>query len=342
MTSRLQNWLFSVVLFASSVAANGQAAPATRTFRGSIGSSHIEMRLNFTGRTVAGVYAYDHIGEEIKLTGQVNEQGGLELTEFGTNKKPTGKFLCKRPIDDPVAADCTWSKPDGTRESFVTLEEQFVDFTKAMQIVPRLITDRKLGVTVSCPQIFTKAPASVAVRNFNSRILSLTQKAIADFSPVDGRGVFDTNYTVMVGRNDLVSVEMSEYYDGGGAHPNNRFWSLTYDLAADKEIKFEDLFRPNSDYNTAVAKYVVADIDRRDQAVEADNARRENRQPTKREEPIIPMDSLTEISGFALTPRGVYVYFDFPHVIAFFDKNFVPYDTIKEHLKPGGPVSRIQ
>src|SRR6185312_12176548 len=116
MTNRLPNWLIFVALFAPVAGANGQAAPATRTFRGSIGSSHIEMHLNFTGRTVAGVYAYDHIGEEIKLTGQVNEQGGLELTEFGTNKKPTGKFTCKRPIDDPVAADCTWSKPDGTRE----------------------------------------------------------------------------------------------------------------------------------------------------------------------------------------------------------------------------------
>jgi hypothetical protein len=340
MTS-LRNWLVPIALIAATGAANGQT-PSTRTFRGSIGSSHIEMRLNFTGRTVAGTYAYDHIGEEIKLTGQVNEQGGLELTEFGTNKKPTGKFACKRPIDDPVGADCSWSRTNGAHESFVTLEEQFVAFTNGMQIAPKLITDRKLGVNVSYPQIFSKSPPTIAAQNFNRRILSLTKKAIADFEPVDGRGVFETNYTVMLGRNDLVSVEMSEYFDGGGAHPNNRFWSLTYDLAADKEIKFEDLFRPDSDYNMAVAKYVVADIDRRDQAVEADNARRENRQPTKREEPIIPMDSLTEISGFALTPKGVYVYFDFPHVIAFFDKNFVPYDAIKEHLKPGGPVSRIQ
>jgi hypothetical protein len=340
MTTRLRIFLISVALAGSAASASGQPAPATRTFRGSVGDNHIEMRLTFAGRSVSGAYSYDTVREDIKLTGQVNEQGALELTEFNAKKKPSGKFTCKRAIDDPVESDCSWSKADGTRESFVTLAEQFVAFTNGVQIVPRLITDRKLGVGVSYPQVVGSAGPSA--QNFNRRILAMMRKAIADFQPIDGRGVFETNYTVMLGTNNLVSVEMSEYYDGGGAHPNNRFWSLTYDLAADKEVRLEDLFRADSDYNTAIAKYVVVDMDRRDQAFEADNARRENRQPTRRAEPIVSMDSLPEISGFALTPRGVYVYFDFPHVIAFFDKNFVPYDAIKEHLKPGGPVSRIQ
>ena len=338
MTTRLRIFLISVALAVSAASATGQSA--TRTFRGSVGDNHIEMRLTFAGRSVSGAYSYDTVREDIKLTGQVNEQGGLELNEFNAKKKPSAKFICKRPIDDPVTSDCSWSRADGTRESFVTLTEQFVAFTNGVQIVPRLITDRKLGVGVSYPQVV--GSTGPGAQSFKRRILAMTRKAIADFQPVDGHGVFDTNYTVMLGTNNLVSVELSEYYDGGGAHPNNRFWALTYDLAADKEVRFEDLFRADSDYNTAIAKYVVADIDRRDQAVEADNARRENRQPTKRTEPIIPMDSLTEISGFALTPRGFYVYFDFPHVIAFFDKNFVPYEAVREHLKPGGPAFRFQ
>src|SRR5581483_8272237 len=104
------------------------------------------------------------------------------------------------------------------------------------------------------------------------------------------------NSNILLGTNDLISVEMSEYYDGGGAHPNNSFWSLTYDLKANKELKFEDLFNPKSDYNSAIAKYVVADIAKRADAVEEDDARRENRKPNKRDDPIVSEDQLTELS----------------------------------------------
>jgi hypothetical protein len=44
----------------------------------------------------------------------------------------------------------------------------------------------------------------------------------------------------MLGTNEVISVEMTEYYDGGGAHPDNSFWSLTYDLKGNKELKFAD------------------------------------------------------------------------------------------------------
>jgi hypothetical protein len=54
------------------------------------------------------------------------------------------------------------------------------------------------------------------------------------------------------------------------------------------------------------------------------------------------MDQLSGISDFGLTPKGVVVYFDFPHVMAYFDKNFVPYNVIREYLKPNGPAAKFQ
>jgi len=48
------------------------------------------------------------------------------------------------------------------------------------------------------------------------------------------------------------------------------------------------------------------------------------------------------LSGWGLTPKGLIVYFDFPHVIAFFDKNLVPYSVVKQYLKPNGPTARFQ
>ena len=85
----------------------------------------------------------------------------------------------------------------------------------------------------------------------------MTQKAIKDFEPGPeaGKNSFETNYNILLANDDLISVEMTEYSDSGGAHPNTGFWSLTYDLSANKELNLNDLFKPGSDYETAIAKY---------------------------------------------------------------------------------------
>src|SRR5437763_14223932 len=84
------------------------ASAQTRVYRGSIGNSHIQMRLNFNGRDVSGTYAYDSVGQDLNLTGHINN-GALELTEI-SGKQKTGKFVCKKPLEDPVDFECTWSK----------------------------------------------------------------------------------------------------------------------------------------------------------------------------------------------------------------------------------------
>ena len=68
-------------LIASVVALCALTASAqTKIYRGSIGNSHIQMRLTFSGNQVSGTYAYDSVGQDLKLTGHLNN-GGLELTE---------------------------------------------------------------------------------------------------------------------------------------------------------------------------------------------------------------------------------------------------------------------
>jgi hypothetical protein len=313
-----------------------------KVYRGSIGNRHIQMRLNMQGNNLTGTYAYDSVGEDFKLTGRLDEQGRLALKEFGANGKQTGKFACKRKLDDPIDPECTWSRQDGTREAMVVLEEQSIAFTNGLRIAPKIISNRKTGVGVSYPQIIGSGQPGPATQAFNRRMLALTQEAIGGFAPIDDRGSFDTNYNILLGINDLVSIEMVEYSDGGGAHPNNRFWSLTYDLAANKELKLEDLFQTGSDYNRAIAKYVVADIDKRLAAIEQDAARREGRAPKQRDESLISMEELSELSGWALTPKGLMVYFDFPHVMAVFDKTFVPYSVVNAFLKPNSAAARFQ
>src|SRR5436190_17418493 len=96
-------------LIASVVALCALTASAqTKIYRGSIGNSHIQMRLTFSGNQVSGTYAYDSVGQDLKLTGHLNN-GGLELTEM-SGKQKTGKFACKKPLEDPIDSECTWSR----------------------------------------------------------------------------------------------------------------------------------------------------------------------------------------------------------------------------------------
>jgi hypothetical protein len=331
------------LLFCSPTIMGQQTLQTTvRTYRGSVGESHFQMRLNIQGTKVSGSYSYDTVGEDIKLTGQLDDQGKLDLVEFDVKGKKTGKFGCKKLYD--AEPDCVWSKPDGTREAYVTLGEQHIGFANGLQIVPGTIANRRSGVKVSYPQLTADAGTlSPGAASFNRRVLALTQKAIKAFEPgaEPGKDSFETNYNVLLATDDLISVEMTEYsYSGGAAHPNSGFWSLTYDLAGNKELALDDLFKAGSDYKTAIANYVVADIEKRAVAIEEADAKSEGRKRTPREDPMVTAEQLSEISNWGLTPKGLVVYFDFSHVIAVFDRTVVPYDVINEYLKPNGPVAR--
>jgi hypothetical protein len=340
--------ILTVVLVCSflcvATTAIGQQAVQTtvRVYRGSVGESHFEMRLNIKGNNVSGAYSYDSIGEDIKLTGHLDDQGKLELAEFDAKGKQTGRFVCKKFYE--AEPDCMWSKPDGTREAYVSLGEQHIGFANGLQVVPKTIANRRSGVRVSYPQITTEASAlTPGAASFNRRVLAMTQKAIKAFEPgaEPGKNSFETNYNILLANDGLISVEMWEYSYSGGAHPNTGFWSLTYDLSANKELELDDLFKPGSDYKTAIAKYVVADIEKRAVAIEETDAKSEGRKPTPREDPIVTAEQLSEISSWGLTPTGLVVYFDFPHVIAVFDRTLVPYSVVNEYLKPNGPAVRM-
>jgi len=326
----------------SVVALGQQLSGVTKVYRGSIGDRNIEMRLNIQGSNVTGTYSYDGIGEALTISGHVDDQGRLQLTEYA-NRKQTGKFSCKRSLDDPIGSECTWSRPDGTHETFVYLSEQHVA-TNGYQVTPKIVNDRRSGVRASYPQITNDRKAlTPGAQAFNRRVFSLVQKAIKEFDPAPdaGRNYFKMNYNVLFAADDVISVELGEDAYAGGAHPNSAFYSVTYDLAENKELRLDDLFKPGADCKSKIAEYVVADIDKRADALEQEEFKRSGQKPQPREGPLVSVDELSEISYWGISPDGLVVYFDFPHVIAVFDKNVVPYSVIKNYLKPNTPVSRF-
>ena len=313
-------------------------------YRGSIGGSHVEMRLNFEGNKVSGSYSYDRIGEEIKLSGQITAEGGLELTEFDARHKPSGKIGCKRKLDDPIDPECYWSRVDGTHQAFVALEAQPAGALNGLRIVAKTINDRATGVVVSYPQLAGEQALPAGAEGFNKEMSAWIRKAVKDFDPQSssGRASFDLNYNVLLSSSDLISIEITEYADNGGAHPNTGYWAITYDLNRNKELAIEDIFKPDSDYQTAIGKFVVADIQKRADALDQEEARRAGRTASAQKEQVVSIDQLSDLAHFALTAKGLMVYFDFPHVIAVFDRTLVPYSVIKDYLQPNGPAARFQ
>lgn len=337
----IRSLIFSVfICFAGAAAAFCQQT----VYRGSIGGSHVEMRLNFEGNKVSGSYSYDRIGEEIKLSGKITAEGGVELTEFDARHKPAGKIACKRKLDDPNDPECYWSRIDGTHQAFVSLEAQQISTANGLRIVPKTIKDRGNGIAVSYPQLASEQRLSSGAEGFNQHLSAWIRKAVKDFDPgaARDRASLDLNYNVLLATNDLVSIEITEYANNGGAYPNTGYWAMTYDLNRNKELAIEDIFKPDSDYQTALGKFVVDDIQKRADAIDAEEARRAGRTPSAQHDQVVSIDQLSELAHFAITAKGLMVYFDFPHVIAAFDRTLVPYPVIRDYLQPNGPAARFQ
>jgi hypothetical protein len=86
-------------------------------------------------------------------------------------------------------------------------------------------------------------------------------KDMADFHPMTGSGMksgLAVDYEMQTQTQHVISLlfRVSSYM-AGAAHPNNFSISFTYDVDAGKEIALSDLFKPKSNYLTAISKLSV-------------------------------------------------------------------------------------
>ena len=331
----LQVWI--VVAMFVLLAGNIEAQTAPKVYRGSIGGKHVEMRLNLSGNKVTGTYFYDQFKQDIKLEGAIDAKGQLELVE-GPAKRPTGKFVCKNEKEIDVDLECEWSRPDGTKTLTAFLYEQGVRFKSDAKLVPKLLIDRKTKAEASYPQ-FVATTITPGMLSFNRLVEERVQKAMKDF-PAEGitSFTFETNYNVLFADEEKASIEFNEYSDVGAAHPNTQLWTFNYNLKGDRELTLEDIFKPGDKQNAAIAEFVAKDINRRAEQMELADARREKRQPEKRNEPLMEADQLPEMETWAFSPKGVAVYFGFPHVMAVFTRTIVPYDVLAPYIRPDAVV----
>lgn len=307
-----------------------------KTFRGIIGKNSIEMKLQRDGENLSGTYFYEGIGQNLTLKGRVDSpKGTLSLEEFDASGKQTGKFACKL-TDESDREPATriegqWSRPDGKQVTPVDLTDQHIEFTKNLQVVSKSIRERKPSINASYPQI--TGSNDPAITRFNQQAEAIVTQAIKDFKegePDPNKSDFSTIYNVMLATDDLISVEISQDSYAGGAHPDSAYYTLNYDLRAGRELQLKEIFKANADYQKTIRQYALKDINARAKR----EALKEHMPPDQQTEDLFSPDQLSEWTGWAMTRRGFLVYYDFPHAVAFFSKEFIPARVLKDDLDP--------
>lgn len=323
-----------------------KATEGAKVYRGTIHGRGVEVSLRREGERVSGSYSYDGAAGRLRLEGRVGADGKLALAEYDRAGRQTGKLACEPGGgDDAIALDidleCEWSRADGSERTYAGLTEQHAGFARAYRVAPREIVNRRYGVGVTYPQLAAARGARLApgALAFNRRAAALAAELVREFAagPPERGMYLRVNYDVLLATDDLISVELEEERDFGGGRPGTRFFGLTYDLRrAGRELRLDELFKTDSDFERALRLHAYGRINRGYREI---NRRHGAGGPPPENGDLMTPDRVDVIEGWAMTPRGVVVYFNFPQVMAAFSRNFVPYDAVKDLLRAGGPAA---
>jgi hypothetical protein len=262
--------------------ANAQGESAGTHFKGGIGQSRFEMTLRREGNNLSGTYFYAKSGSANKLSlrGQINADGSFTLQEFDSSGKQTGEFkgTWKNGPNEPGATlEGEWKKPGAQEGQSFWASEQMVSFTNGMQItgahLKESVKARRLDLTAEYPELTGSANAE----GFNQIVKSRVTRELADFKkqmmsltaadlkmlPRDMNNYIDISYDLQYADDDLISVSFLADTFAGGAHPNQNYFTITYDLKRGKELKLSELFKPGSKYLAVISAYAIRDLQSR-------------------------------------------------------------------------------
>src|SRR6185503_6161473 len=142
-------------------------------------------------------------------------------------------------------------------------------------------------------------------------------------------------YTIALASDNLISVQfdIGSYYQGA-AHPNSHTETFNYDLKNGKQLKLADLFNPGAKYLQALSAYCIADLKKQSKEKELlEDQIKEGAGPTAK-----------NYESWTITPRGLGINFDSYQVAPYAAGPqfvMVPYSTLKDLIKPDGPIAAI-
>ena len=329
-------------------------------FRGTIaGNLRIEMTLLRDGESLTGSYFYPKVGKNIALSGTVDKDGNVSISESDDNGKQTGVFKGKwKPatdLPDPTLSeiDGKWSRPDGSKETAFLVSQQPIELTGAARFAPKVIKEANKQARYTIEAEYPQIQGDPRFEKFNRETRGLITKDVAAFKtaqtiPTTDPGnetpaenldsTLDVGYGIRYATDDLISVAFTEDdYERGAAHANIFTTVLNYDVKNGKKLALADLFNAKANYLGAISTYCLKELQDRlkknkDSMLDADmmksgaSARADN------------------YKAWAITKKGLWITFD-PYQVAAFAAGpqyvLVPYSALKDLIKPDGPVGSL-
>jgi hypothetical protein len=343
-----------VSAFAHGRNVNATQGPTARagvvSFRGTLGGKvSIQMRLRREGDKLSGAYFYESVGKDLTLRGTIDPAGDFTLQEFDPAGAQTGLF--KGRWSGPKCEDCVdslsgkWTRPDGTRALEFTLNEFPVSFAGDTRLVSKSLKESarrgKWGgyeISAEYPQL---QGAGANALKFNEEIRALVTKDVADykktFTEDAGQGgELDLSFYVALADDSLVSVDFSDYfyYFGAGQH-NAASTTFNYDLTRGRALKLADLFKPSSDYLKIISDACNRELRKQFEGESFPDAER----IAGSVEGVVGDDKKWLVSR-----EGLVIVFDsteFPPAGAGEHQVVVPFDALKNAIRPDGPLARF-
>ena len=314
-----------------------------QVFRGrlEVGSQSLPVRMNLKtlGGKAAGSYVYEKIGKPLRLGGRL-EQGRLKLREYAGGQL-TGSFDVRM---GEGSLEGTWTSPDGKRKGKVSLTRQDHRFAQA-RLTTRVIADAKSGLEVLYPQ-FGGVEKAAGWRRVNQALAQeptrLARQYRQDYAEALDRfrkgeierwqlemGALELDYRLLLGTDRLLSVVMTGYGcgPGGCAHPSGFVQAYTLEPPTGNRVALSQLFKKGSNYLARLRELGV-EIATSTYDASAREAIEQNLDP--------------RYLQWALSPKGLHVYWSVPHVLGDYIETVIPLSRLEDVLEAGGPIGVLR
>jgi hypothetical protein len=327
-------------------------------YTGTIGEN-LKIRVDLTkeGEDLYGTYVYDGKESPLRLTGTVDTEGALTLTELVDDRK-TGLFNGE--LDSEARnAKGEWSSADRSKKfpfTFVRAATERVDEKQAKAGGHELVAYLNyphFELPDSASAMRLNDAISKAVNSRYETFLAALKNTQAEQSkpseqpapkppaedgdaalPADADGEdVDRAYSFNIGEyvityfsEKFVSIHLVAYEDAGGAHPNTFTMTLNLAMRSDappKKVELADLLVTGDASRKMLSDFCIAELKKAGASQVANGVLKEL--------------TLEEMSDFTVDPQKLTIYFD-PYAVASYAEGAfevsVPRSALSEAMKP--------
>jgi hypothetical protein len=323
-------------------------------FRGTIANLSIEMQLLRDSDRLSGTYFYPRVGKNIALTGTVDKDNNVTLTESDDTGKQTGVFkghwqtATDSPDPSVYEIEGKWSKPDGSKSTEFVVTQQPYEFTGTVGVVAKVIKEANKQKLYTVNAEYPQIDGDSRFDGFNREARALITKDVSAFKTAESdtseaadlpaetqTSTMDIGYDFHYATDNLISVAFTEgSYSRGSVHGNSLTQVLNYDVKNAKKLALADLFTPKSKYLNVISTYCQKELKER----------------AKKPDTMILNDQIGSGAGpqadnyraWSITKKGLWITFD-PYQVAAYAAGpqyiLVPYSVLKDIIKPDGPIA---